>query len=270
MQSSMIKIFDFRWPKQYYHTTGLQCGPQFPYRFVEQRFVSSPSDTTNGRACCDHVRGEPCRWHHLSRDIYHRPNALCMFSQSLPSSFRGARVNSLAKASDLSPNFYIGVTGGVIEANLGGINNPEQIDPHLSFPDYRAPNPRPGSDSGPGSASQPPPPPSSTTTPSSTTAVSPPYCPPYLSRPVRATMMEVGDGLRDVSNTANIRMPMVHSRVGGPDRREQYVLDGVDAVLRKKHRLDERFHKIEDFSQDLEGVGRLMVPPEPRRFLGLD
>lgn len=244
MLGSTIKIFDFRWPRTYYHTTGLPCGSQYPFRFVEQRFARPPPDPTNGRACCDHLRGLSCRWHHLSRDIYHRPNALFMFSQSLPPSFRGARVNSLAKASDFSPNFYIGITGGVIEANLGAINS-QEFDPHLGFPDYTTAVPR-----------------------SASWSTSPPST--YASTPVPAMMMELGDGLRSVSNTETIRMPMVHSRVGDTDRRERRLLDSIDPVLRKKHRLDERWQKIEDFSQDLEDVERVMVPPPPPRRRRLD
>jgi hypothetical protein len=226
--SSMIKIFDFRWPKPYHHTAALPCGTQYPFRFVEQRFTRPPTDTTEGRACCDHLRGLRCRWHELSRDIYYRPNTLYMLANSLPPSMRGSRVSSLAKASDVSPNFYLGITGAVVECTLGAIENPLDIDPHLGFPDFQgSKRPPPGG---------------------------------YLSQPLSATMMELGDGLRAVGNDANIVMPMVHSRTRGfgrDDERDRQLLRSVPAALRKKHRLDESFQRSADFSQDI-GVDELV------------
>jgi hypothetical protein len=123
------------------------------------------------------------------------------------------RVTSLAKASDISPNFYIGITGALIEANLGPIST-QEFDQDLGFPDYTADK-------------------------SQTNG--------YASQTLTATMMEVGDGLRSIRNTDNILMPRVHSR-----HRTETSLDAVDPMLRKKHRLDESFQKIADFGQEVE------------------
>ena len=231
MSAAMIKIFDLRFPKPYHHTTGLPCGPQHPFRFVEQRFVPPPPDPSLGRPRCDHhIAGHHrCRWHELSRDIFYRPNALYMLGQSLPPPLRrGSRVISLAKASggDVAPNFYVGITGAVIECNLGAIDSPDEIDPHLGFPDYEASSLSSSSGS-------------------------------YVSQHLSATMMEVGDGLRYVGNDANIVMPMVHSRNRGgeKDGRERVALAEIPAVLRRKHRLDESFQRVADFSQDVDVEG---------------
>lgn len=233
----MVKIFDLRFPKPYHHTAGLPCGSHYPFRFVEQRFVPPPPDPSRGRACCDHhVVGHRCRWHELSRDIFYRPNALYMLGQSLPAPLRrGSRVVSLAKASDVAPSFYVGITGAVIECNLGAIDSPEEIDPHLGFPDYEAvATPRNAS--------------SSSSSSSSSSG--------YVSQHLSATMMEVGDGLRYVGNDANIVMPMVHSRNRGEeDGRERAALAKIPPVLRKKHRLDESFQRVADFSQDVDVEG---------------
>ncbi|KAH8903456.1 hypothetical protein BR93DRAFT_884875 [Coniochaeta sp. PMI_546] len=218
MLGAMFKIFDFRWPKTYYHTSGLTCGSEYPFRAVEQRFIKPPIDKTLGRACCDHLRGLRCRWHELSREVYYRPNALFMLSQSVPDYLRSrgsVHVTSLAKSSDISPNFYVGIPGGVIEANLGPINTAD-FDKHLGFPDFAAYWPHTGA---------------------------------YVSLPMPVTMMEVGDGLRVVGNTNNIVMPMVHTRL-----RTETSLSAVDPMLRKRHRLDESFQKLSDFGEGPEEV----------------
>jgi hypothetical protein len=51
---------------------------------------------------------------------------------------------------------------------------------------------------------------------------------------------------RSGCDEAHILMPTVHSRVRETDRFERRMLETINPVLRKKHRLDESFHKIDE------------------------
>ncbi len=125
MSGAAIKIFDFRWTKGYYHTSGLPCLGKKPFSPPSQPFVISPLRNNQMLATwnkyrCDHINGHLCRWHELSRDIYYRPNATFFLGHGFVRYFRhNNAVWSLAKSSDAAPNFYIGISGGIVESNLG-------------------------------------------------------------------------------------------------------------------------------------------------------
>ncbi|KAI8265251.1 hypothetical protein K4K58_011512 [Colletotrichum sp. SAR11_239] len=109
-----LKIFDFRWTKSYYHSAALPCwsGTPFPDPL---RGTSSRPLSLNGVGC-NHFRGNRCVWHENSTRDYYRPNYRF---HVMP--FKGAsrasssRIFSLAKASDVSDSFYIGLAGAVAE-----------------------------------------------------------------------------------------------------------------------------------------------------------
>lgn len=208
--SARITIFDFRWPRAYHRSDNLPCGGYHPFLPPTQLFTGPPPDPTNGRPCCDHLRGFTCRYHELSRNLYYRPNAMMMLENDLPRSFqRGARVCSMAKATDISPNFYIGIQGGVIEATLGPTETGE-VDPNLGFP-----------------------------------AENPPKRTGYLAADLNPMMMEIGDGLASPVNNqpiSVIRFPRTRRLSGSRE-----TLDGQHPVLRRAHRLDSRYQVVEDF-----------------------
>ena len=232
MSSTTLWTYDFRQPKSYYHTTALECGHQYPFPKANQPFIKAPpADPSRGRNLCSPVRNQRCRYHELSRQLYHRPNAMYMLTSSLPTHLAASRISNLVKASDISPNFYIGITGAVIEANLGP-NLTAQYEPNFGFPDYVA-HSQPDTAIGRGM---------------------------YTTSPVTPSMMEVGDGLRNPRNERNVLMPTVHSH----DREIQKFPVEVPSRLTKKHRLDESFQLFEDFAQEKEGFDFLF------HRLGLD
>ncbi|KAK0707427.1 hypothetical protein B0H67DRAFT_495384 [Lasiosphaeris hirsuta] len=243
MNGETIKIFDFRWTKNYYHTSGLSCLGATPFPEPPQPFHKRPpgSDRTTPTACrrarCNHVAGLPCRWHEFSRDIYFRPNASFFLSKALPDRGPNSGVGSvwsLAKASDYSPNFYIGITGGILEANLQPSN-----------PDFERIAPI-----------------SRTSTPAETEPVV--LCDPnfgfadwrdshavgrgYQSTLVAASMMETGDGEACKSNDRAIQLPrLMHpgqswheSGAGVADFPHEYA--SLPKENTKYHRLDRRYH----------------------------
>ncbi|KAK3899350.1 hypothetical protein C8A05DRAFT_46559 [Staphylotrichum tortipilum] len=219
-----LQIFDFRWPKSYYHTAGLPCLTSAPFPRPHQPFLKPLLlDNTGGGAAvarCDPVTARACPWHPLSRALYYRPNAKYFLSESLRS-FRAASVWSLARAGDVAPNLYVGVSGGVIEASLeqtpdgyypspsGGV---EVVDPNFGFADWRAAAP---------SASG------------------------YKARPLVPALMETGDGYSFRGNDRSILLPSL-LRYQGP--REK-----LGAGLARHHRLDGGYQEEMDFRGGLLG-----------------
>ncbi|KAL2135098.1 hypothetical protein VTI74DRAFT_9808 [Chaetomium olivicolor] len=210
-----VQIFDFRWTKGYYHTSGLPCLDRSPFPRPSQPFMTAPNDLPTGRAHCDHTKGQRCHWHQLSRGLYFRPNAKCYLSDSLRT-YRPNSVWSLARASDISPNFYIGISGGVIEATLE--QTPETypptqptVDPNFGFEDWRS--------------------------------VAKPAC-GYKAKMLLPSLMETGDGYSFKGNDRSILLPGL-LRYEGP--RE---LPRSQARLSKYHRLDIGYQRADDFAQD--------------------
>lgn len=216
MASPAVKIFDFRWSKGYQHTMALPCSGAEPSPTPPQPFLKRPTTVGEKRqpvqTCgkrCDHVRGTYCLWHGLSRDIYYRPNASFFLSKhDLPGSQRShSGVWSLAKGSDVSPNFYIGLSGGVIEAALepSGVAWSTHTDPHFGFPNWR--------DSNLVGAG-------------------------YRSVPVQMHMMETGDGMLVTDNDRAVGLPPLL----GADSRPAV----GDVEAQKRYRLDPRFEISEE------------------------
>lgn len=247
-----IKVFDFRWPRQYYHTTALPCGADAPIPRPHQPFLRPPRTP---RPPCDHcapMTGRMCRWHALSQDIYHRPNGTFFFSKSLPRASAYASVWSLAAGGgSLSPNFYIGISGGVVEASLATatqLNDGEDggrmmdVDPRLGYvpcveqQQQRQQTEVEVEDGGarPGR---------------------------YYVYDLDASLMETGDGMLDRGNERNVRMPMM--RGTGWRRMTEEIGGAGDAVGR--HRLDVRYHALSDF----DAIGLGMGDKEERRWAGL-
>ena len=212
MNGATIKIFDYRWTKPYYHTAGLPCSNLHPFPRPNQPFAQAPPDPDPDRilSCCDHLAGFRCRWHALSRDIYYRPNCSIFFSKALPPSDKFAGVWALARASDVSPNFYIGISGGIVEAALQP-NGSRAVDPHFGLRDDSR---------------------------------SVHHHSSYTALDLDVSMMETGDGLASPQNARNIRMPPMH----GPHRQPLWLWwPAVTEDLQKRHRLDSRFQSEEDF-----------------------
>ncbi|EOO03689.1 putative f-box domain protein [Phaeoacremonium minimum UCRPA7] len=209
IHGATVKVFDFRWTKDYYHTSAMPCGGDKPFPLPHQPFATAPKEKQPTLACCDHLQGHRCRWHELSRDIFYRPNCSFFFSKSLPPEEKHAGVWSLAKASDISPNFYIGISGGVVEANL----HMDGTDPNLGFNSHEG-------------------------FPSKNVS--------YKTVDLSASLMEIGDGLASPQNDRNIRIPTMRGKGWG--LREEPLLE-IDLARRKRHRLDIKYQVADDFRQ---------------------
>lgn len=214
-----IKVFDFRWPRQYFHTAALPCGKEQPVPTPSQPFLPAPTERKSQCFTCDHISGYKCRWHALSQDIYHRPNGTFFFSKSLPRASAYACVWSMTRASVLSPNFYIGLSGGVVEANLATLPpissaHETEVDPHFGWV------PCVQRDMGDSA---------------------------YEVHELDASLMETGDGRLYPENLRSVRMPAMRGK--GWSRISEKMGDGVPERLVRRHRLDERFHVLPDFDR---------------------
>ncbi|KAK3682552.1 hypothetical protein B0T22DRAFT_287907 [Podospora appendiculata] len=235
MNGAAIKIFDFRWTKDYYHTTGLPCMDRVPFSQPPQPFLKAPQiDRSAGRARCNHLLVLRCRWHDLSRHIYYRPNVTFFLTKALPHRYSSSGIWSLAKPSDISPNFYIGITGGIIEASLepfgddkasGMMNNDlNSVFNGLHISSGVAPSANTAY----------------TSVSSSESARASEYA-GYDSRPLGASMMETGDGYAFRQNDRAIRFPYLWQ----PRAREVKV-DSCDPLM-SHHRLDSQYQFPEDY-----------------------
>ncbi|KND90582.1 hypothetical protein TOPH_04788 [Tolypocladium ophioglossoides CBS 100239] len=123
----VLRLFDFRCPKPYFHFSALPCSDRSPApehpevaqmrSHGRQRNRSTlpaqqpPSAAPSDR--CDLAGAGLCSWHAQSRQPSWRPDA----TMYLSADNRGP-VFSLAKASDLSGSLYCGLRGEVAEATL--------------------------------------------------------------------------------------------------------------------------------------------------------
>ncbi|KAI8626391.1 hypothetical protein F5Y19DRAFT_446403 [Xylariaceae sp. FL1651] len=117
--SHMLKIFDFRWPRAYYHTDSLPCTSRSPYPTPRPPTIVDEPVYCDDRSTCDHMAGRLCRWHALSRYDFYRPNC----NIYLPfRNYAGSPIYSLAKPSDASPTIYAGLSGLLVEVTLSSGN----------------------------------------------------------------------------------------------------------------------------------------------------
>ncbi|GAW20276.1 hypothetical protein ANO14919_097770 [Xylariales sp. No.14919] len=113
--SHMLKVFDFRWPRGYYHTDSLPCSRNSPYPTPRPPTLVDEPEYHDDRSRCNHVLGRLCRWHSLSRHDFYRPNC----NIYLPfRNYASSPIYSLAKPSDVSPTFYAGLSGLLVEFTL--------------------------------------------------------------------------------------------------------------------------------------------------------
>ncbi|OTB11171.1 hypothetical protein K445DRAFT_322353 [Daldinia sp. EC12] len=110
--SPVLKVFDYRWPKGYYHTEALPCGNDEPYPAPRPPTIVTEPSYSDDRATCDYMTGKRCRWHELSRHDYYRPN----FNMWLPASASDTSpIYTLTSPSDDSPTIFAGLSGMLVE-----------------------------------------------------------------------------------------------------------------------------------------------------------
>jgi WD40 repeat protein len=124
--SHMLKVFDFRWNKGYYHTDSLPCSSNRPYPTPRPPTIVDEPEYHHDQPFCNHRLGRLCRWHALSHHNFYRPNC----NIYLP--FRkhaSSPIYSLAKPSDVSPTIYAGLSGLLVEFTLkSGMHNASMSD----------------------------------------------------------------------------------------------------------------------------------------------
>lgn len=268
--SALVKIFDFRWSRPYHHTNALPCSPKAPLPRTHQPFTRAPPDPGPSATVCRSslLSSSPCllakeaascRWHELSRTLYHRPNGTFFLSNSLPYRGYDAGVWSLARASpSLSPNFYMGISGGVVEASLSVASSryttcPDlEVDPHFG---YRLEPPNMTANNDDGSAVncfQP------TANADLISHDQSNMGAQYTRYCLHATaFMEKGDGLRDKNYERNVRMPPIRGKewiwqLPPKDKEEK---EGIPEELVRRNRLDPRFHMWADYEDILPVAG---------------
>ncbi|KAI1411127.1 hypothetical protein F5Y13DRAFT_201657 [Hypoxylon sp. FL1857] len=112
--SPLLKVFDYRWPKGYYHTEALPCSNATPYPSPRAPTLVTEPSYPSDRAACDYAAGRRCRWHALSRHDFYRPN----FNMWLPHAAASADqspVYSLASPAADSPTVFAGLSGNLVE-----------------------------------------------------------------------------------------------------------------------------------------------------------
>ncbi|KAK3303274.1 uncharacterized protein B0T15DRAFT_568923 [Chaetomium strumarium] len=211
-----IQVFDFRWTKGYYHTSGLPCLGTGPFPPPPQPFLAHPIARSNGRARCEHhAGGLPCHFHSLSTALYYRPNAKYFLRDPRRYPPDGGGVWSLARGSDISANFYMGIKGGVVEATLR--ETPDSypshgpaggVDPNFGFDDW---------------------------------TVKPPGESAFTSKPLKPRMLETGDGYSYKCNDRSILLPSLRY-YQGPQEHLRNSLTG-------HHRMEIGYHILDDFVQ---------------------
>ncbi|KAL1841868.1 hypothetical protein VTJ49DRAFT_6467 [Mycothermus thermophilus] len=191
-----------------------------PFPKPYQPFMEPPaSPPSKRRGQCDFVRGLTCTFHELSRSLYCRPNAKFFFAGSMRA-VRNLGVWSLARGSNISPNFYVGTSTAVIEVTLEETPRswPEMgtdgifrtVDPNFGFDDWRA---------------------------------SAPVGSGYRTWQLEHSMMETGDGYMFKGNEQAIRLPPLTYYEGAREFLEPEQMKR----LGKHHRLDFGYQQVADF-----------------------
>lgn len=108
-----LRLFDFRFPKPYFHSTALPCSPHQP----QPRVACSPRRSFDEKTAIWKCRpgSSRCNWHEAMESPCFRQDATLWLGFDMRSM---DRVFSLAKASDTSDKFYVGLRGAFAEAQL--------------------------------------------------------------------------------------------------------------------------------------------------------
>ncbi|KAM0439904.1 hypothetical protein ACHAPT_001002 [Fusarium lateritium] len=108
-----LRLFDFRYPKPYHHTTALPCSAQWPFPSQKDDHKMWRLGWAPDCQLCRPADRTACPWHGLSRRDYWRPDATVHIGSPTYD-----RIYCLAKASDLSDTVYCGLRGAILEMNL--------------------------------------------------------------------------------------------------------------------------------------------------------
>ncbi|KAI2610609.1 hypothetical protein GGR54DRAFT_374679 [Hypoxylon sp. NC1633] len=121
--SPVLKVFDYRWPRGYYHTEALSCGNDTPHPLPRHPTVEAGPILPDSGARCRHETSTWCRWHALGRHDFYRPN----FNMWLPiEAGNSSPVYSLASPSDESPTLFAGLSGNLVEMTCKSATWPER------------------------------------------------------------------------------------------------------------------------------------------------
>ncbi|KAJ2906488.1 uncharacterized protein MKZ38_001469 [Zalerion maritima] len=131
-EEGWLKIFDYRMPRPYHHADGIPCSTRTPFPPPMSCKPTFPAKDQYPFPC-NHIEGKMCRWHSQSQDVYYRPDFALGVTKLAPRD-RGSHrtIWSLAKASDISPTFYLGLSGSVMEGNLYTYSEPSGTSPARS------------------------------------------------------------------------------------------------------------------------------------------
>lgn len=107
-----LRLFDFRFPKPYFHSTALPCSPREPRPRVACS-SGKPLDDRTAVWRCEPGSSRRCNWHAaMESPCFRQDTTLWLGHRGMD------RVFSLAKASDTSDKFYLGLRGAIAEAQL--------------------------------------------------------------------------------------------------------------------------------------------------------
>lgn len=135
-----LNIFDLRWPRLYHPTDGLACaaGNIYPEPPSQENIYS---DKARHVAACDYIKGTHCGFHDISRTEHSHPQVTIALNSRIAkrsTAGRGGKTLwSLTKSSDISPRFYAGQPGRVVQGTLemswDKREKPQTFSPIYSF-----------------------------------------------------------------------------------------------------------------------------------------
>ncbi|CAM1501994.1 Fc.00g039780.m01.CDS01 [Cosmosporella sp. VM-42] len=112
-----IRLFDFRYPKPYHHSSGFPCSSRSPIpgaRTSGPRWDDNVWELDGFQSYeCNPRCGRMCPYHGLSKQDGFRPDATIHIGNPAYD-----RIYCLSKASDMSSSVYCGLRGAFLEMNL--------------------------------------------------------------------------------------------------------------------------------------------------------
>ncbi|KAM3552067.1 hypothetical protein ARSEF4850_007561 [Beauveria asiatica] len=113
-RTSVIKIFDYRWPRSYYYTDAVPCSSSPLVPAPKPLTLTPPPLSTKRERCC-YMSGKECARHMLAKTDFYRPNC----NIYLPNIYQDTSpVYSLARASSSSSSIYAGLSGELVTMSL--------------------------------------------------------------------------------------------------------------------------------------------------------